>query len=139
LLHEDGSGGGSAYYEAEFFFGAPHSPFYTGTFDLKGSSIKRATMHLDQFTITPSPPRPWNDFAFNATVSFFDDAIPLDTPEPASCCLALLGAFGIEVWRRFARSFAMNRHCPGVPLSTTLDTATTPVRRIITKRTFACP
>jgi hypothetical protein len=112
LLQKDGSGGGSVFFEAEFFFGAPHSPFYLGKADLKGYSIKRVTLRIDEFTIIPSPPNPWNDYSFKATVSFFEDATPRDTPEPASCCLALLGAMGIAAARRFQRA-SRNCHSPG--------------------------
>jgi hypothetical protein len=100
LLQADGSGGGSVFYEAEFFFGAPHSPFYSGRADLSGHSIKRVTFHVDQLSVIPRLPDPSNYYDFKGTISFFDDANVQGTPEPASCSLALLGTFGVVAWRK---------------------------------------
>jgi hypothetical protein len=103
IFNAGGAGGGSLFYEASIFFGAPHTPFFIGTPDLRGHSIKRATFRLDKFTVAPQPGGASQgdgiQYDFQGTVSFFDDANLQGNPEPASWCLALLGTLGVTVWR----------------------------------------
>lgn len=108
ILNTRGAGGGSLFYEAEFFYGAPHSPFYAFMPDLMWQPVTRATFHLDKFTIVPQPGGASQgdgiQYDFEGTVSFFDDL--RDTPEPTSYCLALLGGLGVFAWRKRSKKLA---------------------------------
>ena len=113
--------GGNLAYEAEFFYGAPHSPFYTGTADLKGYSIDHVTLHVDQLTSVSPGSEPnhegnWSDWTFTGTVAFYGSGSSLQitpepgsppqaTPEPGSLALAMLGVIGIVAYRR--RNFVL--------------------------------
>ncbi len=85
--------------EDAIIFGGPQPPVFKGAPDLKGYSIKRATLRIDQFVTLPNE-AVWYDHFFGATVSYFDDENPLPTPEPTSVGLALLGAGCILVWHK---------------------------------------
>lgn len=92
-------GAGAVIPEDKIIFLGPNPPVYKGAPDLKGYSIKRATLRIDGFNARPNDVV-WFDYDFGATVSFFDDENPQPTPEPASVCLGILGAVGVVFWRR---------------------------------------
>ena len=98
-------------YEAVFFFGAPHTPFYMGKPDLKGFTIDRVTLHVDEMIFQSNKLLDQPDllyYTFKVTVAFEGAGSwpaeesgggPRAAPEPTSFVIGMVGVLGVVAVR----------------------------------------